>query len=234
MSVLPSWQAQVRVRHRVVVSYAVEPGRLVPHLPGGLRPAIHDESAYLSVVGSTLTELRVGGLPVPGARVVPMVELRAPVRHPATGREGTFTFQAHAAGRVVAWGARIGLGLPVRAASMQPMWRERSDAVTGTYRFDWQGREQRVRVEGHPPPVMPAADTMGPFLLERPWRVGGSGDALVWTRTERPAAPVYRVDAHHVTVRWRAVYGEVGALLEDRAPAHVLLAPGRPVTLVRE
>jgi uncharacterized protein YqjF (DUF2071 family) len=234
MSVDSLWQARGRVRHRVVVSYAVAPGRLAPHLPETLRPAIRDESAYLSVVGSTLAGLRVGGLPVPGTRGVPVVELRTPVRHPATGRKGTFTFQAHAAGRLVAWGARIGLGLSVQAASMQPMWRERSDAVTGTYRFDWKGREQRVRVEGHPPPVMPAPNTVGPFLLERPWRVGQRGDALVWTCAERPAAPLYRVDAHHVTVQWRAVYGEVGALLTDRRPAHVLMAPGRPVALERQ
>ena len=225
---------QATARSRVVVGYAVDPARVAPLLPDGLAPARHDGSAYISLVGTELTDVRVFGLAGPGSRRVPAVELRVHVQ-PAdapSGPSGTWTAQAHVPRRLVAWGARWLYGTPVAVASMQPMRREQDDHMEVTYRFDWRGREQRIRVRGERSPVTPPPDAHARTLLNPDWRFGTAQDGtLLRTRIERSEAPVCRVQEHHVTVRWPAVYGDLGRVLQGRSPSFVLLSPGTPVTL---
>jgi len=230
----PRCVLQATARSRVVVGYAVDPARVAPLLPEGLAPARYDGSAYVSLVGVELTNVRAFGLVGLGVRRVPAVELRVHVQ-PAeapSGPHGTWTAQAHVPRRLVAWGARWLYGTPVAVASMQPMRREQDDRVEVTYRFDWRGREQRIRVQGAPPPTVPAPDARARTLLSPDWRFGTAQDGtLLHTRIERPEAPVCRVQEHHVTVRWPAVYGDLGRVLQGRSPSLVLLSPSTPVTL---
>lgn len=221
-------------RNRVVVAYAVAPDRLASHLPGGLVPDTRDGNAYVSLVGVELTNVRVLGLTGPGFRRVPAVELRVHVRQAqaASGTEGTWTVRAHVPRYLIAWAAQWLYAEPVEVASMQPVWREQVEEVEATYRFDWKGREQRVRVRGTKPPVMPAPDTLADTLGAPSFRFGTTRDgALLRTRIERPSQPVYRVQEHHVTVQWPVVYGDIGRVLQDKDPVGVLLSPGAPVAL---
>jgi uncharacterized protein YqjF (DUF2071 family) len=221
-------------RNRVVVSYAVPPDQVAPFLPDGLRPMTRDGRAYVSLVGVELTKVRVLGLAGPGFRRVPAVELRVHV-HPTRGDSdapGTWTVRAHVSRSLVAWGAHLLYREPVEVTSMQPVRREPTEHVEVTYRFDWKGREQRIRVRGERTPVMPAPGALARPLLRPDWRYATTGnDALLRTRIERPATPIHRVKEHHVTVQWTEVYGEIGRVMTDRDPALTLLSPGTPVTL---
>lgn len=138
--------------------------------------------------------------------------------------------RAHRLGTM--WSARFLYGEPVCVASMQSVRRERSRDVETTYRFDSAGREQRLRVRGRTPPVMPAPSSPAYDLLARNWHYGqaGNGD-LLRTRIERPVTPVYRVHEHVVTARWASVYGNDWAFLQKKAPALVLFAPVQPLVL---
>jgi len=220
-------------RHRVAVHYAVAPDRVASHLPPGLVPDTRDGRAYVSLVGVRLLKVRVLGLIGPGFRRVPAVERQVPVRAadgPSETR-GTLTLQAYVPRRLVAWAARGLYGEPVSVASMQPVWRERPDAVEVTYRFDRAGREQRLRVAAEKPPVAPAPDTAARFLQDRHWRYGTRGDTLMRARLERPAGPLYRVQEHYVTVQWGAAFGEAWGFLDDRSPDVVLCDPGGTIAL---
>ena len=225
---------QGTARNRVVVAYAVAPGQVAPLLPEGLVPDQRDGNAYVSLVGVELTKVRVLGLIPPGFRRVPAVELRVHAR-PAQAplqEAGTWTVQAHVPRRFVAWGARVLYGETVEVTSMQPVRREQAESVEVTYRLDWQGREQRIRARGEQPPVTPPPEAIAHTLVDPGWRFATAQDgALLRTRIERPAAPIYRVQEHHVTVDWTSVYGAMGELVEDQPPAHVLLSPGTPVAL---
>lgn len=221
-------------RNRVVVSYAVPPDEVAPFLPGNLTPMTIDGRAYISLVGVELTKVRVLGLAGPGFRRVPAVELRVHVQptQEDANAAGTWTVRAHVSRRLVAWGARLLYHEPVEVTSMQPVRREPREHVEVTYRLDWNGREQRIRVRGERPPVMPVSDALAPPLLRPDWRYTTTRNGtLLRTRIERPETPIHRVQEHHVTVRWTDVYGKIGRLLTDRSPTLVLLSPGTPVTL---
>jgi uncharacterized protein YqjF (DUF2071 family) len=223
---------EARARHRVVVSYAVDPDRVAPHLPSGLTPDIRNGRAFVSLVGVELVRVRVLGLPGPGFRRVPAVEMQVPVQEVGASRRGTTTVQAFVPRRLVAWGARLLYGESVSVASMQPIWKEQADSIQLTYRFDWAGREQRVRVVGTKPPVTPAPETPASFLLDRGWRFGArTNGSVVRARSERPVEPVYRVREHHVTIQWASVYGKEWGFLSEVDPVAVLLTPGAPLTL---
>jgi len=224
---------QATARNRIVVSYAVAPDQVAPFLPEGVEPDTRDGQAYVALVGVELVRVRVLGLAGPGFRRVPAVELQVLVREAGEpDRRGTMTVQAYVPRRLVAWGARGLYGEPVDVASMQPVWRERAEQIEMTYRFDRAGREQRLRAVGGKPPVMPAPDALAAFLMDRDWRFGGGRDGpLRRARIERPVEPIYRVQEHHVTMRWASVYGAEWSFLEETEPALVLLSPGGPVTL---
>jgi hypothetical protein len=223
---------QATARNRVVVAYAVAPDRVASRLPEGLMPDTREGQAFVTLVGVQLVTLRVLGLPGPGFRRVPAVELQVLVRERgAPSRQGTITVQAHVPRRVVAWGARLLYDESVDVAPMQPVWRERGDTVEMTYRFDVAGREQRLRVVGERPPVTPAQDTAAHFLLDRGWRYGRGNEELVRTRVERPVAPVVRARESYATVQWAAVYGDPWAFLAEEEPALAVLVPDSPITL---
>jgi uncharacterized protein YqjF (DUF2071 family) len=225
---------QATARNRIVVSYAVAPKQVAPHLPEGVVPDTREGQAYVTLVGVELVKVRVLGVAGPGFRRVPAVELQVLVKEARTDaeRRGTMTMQAYVPRRLVAWGARGLYGEPVDVASMQSVWRERAGRIEMTYRYDRAGREQRLRAVGQKPSVMPAADTPAVFLMDRGWRYGtGRDGGLRRSRIERPVEPIHRLQEHHVTVRWGAVYGSEWAFLEETEPALVLLSPGGPVTL---
>lgn len=218
-------------RHRVGVSYAVPPDRLAPYLPGALVPDTRDEAAAVRLVGVHLKDVRVLGMAGPGLRHVPAVELQAAVRHPPTARRGTFTLQAYVPRRLVAWGARTLYDEPVAVASMQPVRRTSGDRVAMTYRFDWRGREQRLRVEAQRDdrPGAPTGETA--FERGAGWRFTMGGGALQCAHLNQDPGQTRRADTAHVTVRWRAAFGEVGALLSDRSPAAAWLGPDGALAL---
>jgi len=219
-------------RDRVVVSYAVAPSRVAAHLPAGLVPDTRDGRAFVHLVGVRLTKVRVLGIPGPGLRRVPAVELQALVREEEGKRQGTMTIQAHVPRRLVAWGARLLYGEPVAVVPMQPVRREMDDGVEMTYRFDTRGREQRLRVVGQRSPAAPPPASLDAFLQNRHWRYGtGRGGSLLRARIERDEAPVRSVGEHHVMVRWGAVYGDTWAVLSERRPATAFFSPGGALTL---
>jgi uncharacterized protein YqjF (DUF2071 family) len=224
---------EATAQNRVVVGYAVPPDRVAPLLPDGLAPVERDGTAYVSLVGVELTKMRMLGVVPPGFRRVPAVELRLHV-HPvgAPDAEGTWTVQAHTSRRLVAWGARTLYGEPVAVTSMQPIRRRQAEAVEVTYRFDWRGREQRIRVRSDHSPDAPPSASPARMIMAPRWRFSAANqDSVRRTRIERPAPSVCRVQEHHVTVDGPSVYGELGRLIEDRSPAHVLLSPDATVTL---
>jgi len=236
-SIMSPSASQLRIltataRNRLVVGYAVVPEQVGPHLPSGLGLDTRNGQAFVCLVGVELVKVRVFGMSGPGFRRVPAVELKVPVQEVASNRKGTITVQAFVPRRLVAWGARALYGESVDVASMQPVWKEQADSIHLTYRFDWAGREQRLRAVGTKPPVAPARETVAAFLMDREWRFAAQRNgSLVRARVERPVEPLYRVPEFHVTMRWASVYGNDWSFLSEADPSVVFLTAGAPLTL---
>lgn len=218
-------------RHRIGVAYDVAPKRLAPHLPGGLVPDVQAGAGAVGLVGVHLTGIRVLGIRGVGLRHVPVVELQAAVRHPSTDRRGLLPLQSYTSRWLVAWGARVLYNEPVAATSMQPVRRTPNNRVVMTYRFDWQGREQRLRVEG-PHEGSEATDAPSLFVQDGGWRFAAGPDgALSCAWLERDGGGGWAADTAHVAVDGQAAFGAVGALLADRVPDATWVGTGGSLAL---
>lgn len=217
-------------RHLALVTYAVRPERVALHLPDGLVPDTREGHAFVSLVGLEFRNTRVCGVGWPGLRRFPELNLRLYARHPASGTRGVVFVREIVPKRVVAWAARTLYGEPYVAAPMQARRQRSDDAFTVTYRVDWQGREQRLRISGMNAPTTPPDDSLDHFLKEHTWGFGTDGAGrLQRYRVEHPTWTVHPVDAWHLTLDWQHVYGDDWAFLQHQEPASVLLATGSPV-----
>jgi uncharacterized protein YqjF (DUF2071 family) len=224
-------------RNRAIAVYAAPPSPVGSLLPDALAPVTREGMAFLSLVGAELTNIQGLGRSVLGLRRAPVVELRVhvrPAQAPASAH-GTWTVQAHASRRRLAWGARWLYGEPVAVTSMQPLCRTHPDRREVTYRFDSNGREQRVRVESDgTSAAAPSPEASSSLFLRPSWRFGTNRHGRLWrARVTRSKAALCPVRTHHVTLDAASVYGTAGRLLDSASPAHVYLAPETSVALYR-
>ncbi|NBB73007.1 MAG: DUF2071 domain-containing protein [Bacteroidetes bacterium] len=213
-----------------LVTYAVPPDRVTPHLPPGVVADRREGRAFVSLVAFDFRDLRVLGVPVPGGQRFPEVNLRLYARQ--GDREGVVFAREMVPSRLVAGAARLLYNEPYARTSLQVEQETSGNALAMTYRFGWKGREQRVRVTGRTPAAVPAPNSTAHFFKERHWGFGTThnGRTLRY-RVEHPRWAVYPVAEHHVTLDWAHVFGPDWAFLQEAKPYSVLLAKGSPVTV---
>jgi hypothetical protein len=73
-----------RWQHLLNLTYAVAPGRLEPHVPAGVELEVEDGRAFASVVAFDVLDTRALGVPYPGFRKFPELNLRFYVRRGET------------------------------------------------------------------------------------------------------------------------------------------------------
>jgi hypothetical protein len=219
-------------RNLTLVSYALDPDRVESVLPDGLAPDTREGKAYASLVAFDFANARVLGVGIPRHRTFPEFNLRVYVRHPASGARGVVFVRELVPRRLVAWVARGLYGEPYATASMQNLRRAGPETVTLTYRFDWKGREQRLRVEAGREGTVPGPDSLARFLIDRRWGFGtGPTGRLLRYRVAHPLWAVREAREHHLTLDWERVYGRRWAALKEAAPASVLVADGSDVAV---
>jgi hypothetical protein len=216
-------------RSLAIITYAVPPERVAPHLPPGVEPDTRGGEAFASLVGFDFLDTRVLGVPWPGYRRFPEFNLRFYAQH--DGRRGVAFYRELVPKRLVAWIARTLYGEPYRAVPMQNTPRITADTLTMTYRFDWKGREQRVRVRGQRPARFPETeDSTADFFKEHRWGFGTTrGGRPVRYEVLHPRWKIYPVNECHVQLDWGSVYGPEWQFLADADPVSVVLAKGSPV-----
>ena len=217
-----------RWENLALLTYVVPPEALRPHLPPGLDLDTRDGHAFVSLVGFDFLDTRVGGVPWPGFRDFPEINLRFYVRH---GEErGVVFIHELVPQRLVAWMARVLYNEPYAATPMQNTRDETPDRLTMTYRFDWQGRPQTVRVTGAKPTETPSPESTAHFFKEHRWGFGTTrrGQTVRYEVTH-PVWPTYRVTSFDLDLDWARLYGPRWAFLQDAEPYSVVLATGSPV-----
>ncbi len=217
-----------RWENLALLTYVVPPEALRPHLPPGLDLDTRDGHAFVSLVGFDFLDTRVGGVPWPGFRNFPEINLRFYVRQ-GTER-GVVFIRELVPQRLVAWIARTLYNEPYAAMPMQTTRDETPDHLTMTYRFAWKGRPQTVRVTGAKPTETPSPESAAHFFKEHRWGFGTTrGGQTVRYEVTHPVWPIYRVPSFDLDLDWARVYGPAWAFLQDAEPYSVVLATGSPV-----
>lgn len=217
-----------RWSHLVLAQYAVPRELLLPHVPRGLELDERDGCAWASLVAFDFLDTRVLGVPWPGFRNFPEVNLRFYVR--GGGRRGVCFVREIVPQRLTCAVARVLYNEPYSPAAM----RSRVDCGGGMVRvqheFDWRGRTQRIAAEAQDAPRTPPPESLEHFFKEHEWGFGRTrgGRTLVY-EVRHPRWEVFPVVSHDVRVEWSHVYGERWRAMDGAQPASVILARGSGV-----
>ncbi|MEZ6186589.1 MAG: DUF2071 domain-containing protein [Planctomycetota bacterium] len=217
-------------RKLCLVTYAVEPARLEPLLPPGLELDLKDGKAFVSLVAFDFTRTRVLGIPWPGYRDFPEVNLRFYVREGE--QRGVAFVREFVPRRLIAWIARGLYNEPYRFAPMLSEVEHGPDALRIKHRLLVGGKEHALEVVADPEPAEPPAESTAHFFKEHTWGYGTSrAGALVRYEVRHPVWATYPVRSHTLSWDWGAVYGEAWADLAQETPVSVVLAEGSPVAV---
>lgn len=219
-----------------LLTYAVPRGMLQARVPAGLeldtRPD-HDGSAFVSLVAFDFLDTRVLGIPWPGYRCFPEINLRFYVRDPASGERGVCFIREFVPKRLVAFIARRIYGEPYIATRMSSRVTESPDRIEIEHELMFGGRTNRVRMLGTKPMGTPDACSVEHFFKEHKWgfSCGTRPGECVRYEVAHPVWNCYPVERYELNWDWAAVYGPEWAILQDAKPCSVILAEGSAIAV---
>ncbi len=211
-------------------NYAVSLDILQPHVPPGLELDLHDGQAFVSLVAFDFTQTRVWGVPWPGYRSFPELNLRFYVRQGA--ERGVVFVRELVPLRLVAWMARRLYNENYVATPMHSRVAEDAERIVVSHQLHYQARAYQLRVEGSKPAIMPASDSVEHFFKEHMWGFGTDRQGRT-TRYEvrHPYWAVYPVHRYDLNLDWGQVYGSQWQALNGREPMSVILAVGSAISV---
>ena len=213
-----------------LATYAVPDGLLRPHLPSGLELDRRDGQAFASLVAFDFLDTRVLGVPWPGYRNFPEVNLRFYVCR--GGERGVVFVREFVPARLVAWLARRIYNEPYAALCMSSTVTDGPDAITVEHRLTAGGGTHTLRATGSKPAVRPEASSVEHFFKEHQWGYGRTRrGALVRYAVRHPVWEVYPVREYRVDVDWATLYGPQWKVLQGAEPVSTVLAAGSEVAV---
>lgn len=213
-----------------LLTWPVPPALLEPRLPPGCVLDLRDGSAFVSLVAFEFLDTRVWGIGWPWHRDFAELNLRFYVRR---GEERGVVFLREFVPKwLIAWMAHWLYNEPYLAAPITARKREDTERLTMDYRLRYAGGEHRIEVEGHKPPIRPAADTVEHFFKEHKWGFGTTrtGEALRY-EVDHPEWDVLPVARYHLDFDFATVYGPEWAFLKTATPCSAILALGSEVSV---
>jgi uncharacterized protein len=227
----PGWPfLTARWSNLFLANYRV-PGELLrPRLPPGLELDRRDGSAFVSLVAFDFLNTRVLGVPWPGYRNFPEVNLRFYVRH--GDRRGVVFVRELVPPRLVAFVARTVYNEPYSALPMTSAVTETADGITVEHRIRDRDRTHVIRAIGGKPATRPAADSVEHFFKEHQWGFGRTRrGATLRYEVRHPAWDVFSVRDFDIDLDWASLYGPEWAVLQSARPDSTMLAVGSPVAV---
>ena len=213
-----------------ILTYAVPPALLGPHLPAGLELDRRGDAAFASLVAFDFQDTRVRGVAWPGLRGFPEINLRFYVRQ--GNRRGVVFIREFVPQPLVSWLARAIYNEPYLVAPIESGVAEEASAIVTIRSLRWRGRSHAIEVTGHKPAVRPRDDSEEHFFEEHQWGFGRDrrGRTLVY-EVRHPLWEVYPVRSWSLDFDWAQVYGPAWGFLSGDKPAFVVLAAGSPVSV---
>lgn len=223
-------------RKLIMAQYEVPPNLLERRLPPGLELDLYHGRCFVSLVGFLFDRVRILGVPIPFHTQFEEVNLRYYVRRPmpdGTSRRGVIFLSEIVPKPAITLVARALYGEAYSTAPTLHIWQQRPPDDL-QIEYEWKHRRQwqrlGVRAANRLRP-MPAG-SLEEFITEHYWgytptRSGGTAEY----RVEHARWQVYPVRQHRIACDFASLYGPEFAALAHRAPDHILLAEGAPVSI---
>lgn len=219
-----------RWQHLCLLNYPVPEDVLAPYLPPGLTLDLYEGQPYVSLVAFDFLDTRVLGVPWPGYRNFPEINLRFYVRD--GDRRGVSFVREYVPRRLIAWIARGLYNEPYRRAPMRSRVQRDDTRITVQHWLTVGGRDQTLTVRAEGPPTVPPADSRAHFFKEHSWGYGHTRRGKLLTYEVRhPVWAVYRDAQVELDWDWAAIYGPAWAALQGVEPASVVLAEGSAIAV---
>ncbi len=212
-----------------LATYAVPEELLRSRLPAGLDLDRRDGQCFVSLVAFDFLETRVLGLPWPGFRHFPEVNLRYYVRF--RDQRGVVFVREFVPSKTVAAIARTLYNEPYLATPMRSLVKDGPDSIRVEHRIDFGGRTHVLAATGARPGFTPLTNSVEHFFKEHEWGFGVVGGRLKRYRVEHSVWEVYPVRDYTVDIDWATLYGPEWAMLQGATPCSTILAAGSAVAV---
>jgi hypothetical protein len=226
-------------RHLVMLNYDVNPGILVPLVPGGTTLDLWRGRALVSVVGFRFLETRVLGAAIPWHRDFDEVNLRFYVRcEPPAGetRHGVVFVRELVSRVAVALVARLAYNEPYRALPMRSVTPRRTTETPGRLAYQWRigGVWEGLAATALGAPTLPEPGSEAAFITQHHWGYTRQRDGgTVEYEVEHPPWRTWAGGDAMLTMDVARLYGAAFATALQRAPVSALVAEGSHVVVHR-
>lgn len=212
-----------------LANYPVPDDILLPHLAPGLTLDRYAGSAFVSLVAFDFLRTKVLGIPFPGFRNFPEINLRFYVKQGE--KRGVQFIREYVPSAFVAWVARTLYNEPYHALPM------RNDSSSGTasstYVYHIGGWQISTEVAG--PAFLPPEDSAAHFFKEHSWGYGMSRKRkLVQYEVGHPVWECRQVTQFNHTVDFGEMYGPKWTFLNGRSPQSVFFALGSGIQVSKK
>ncbi len=211
-------------------TYSVPRELLVPLLPSGLDLDTRDGQAFASLVCFDFLDTRVLGIPWPGFRDFPEINLRFYVRRGSD--RGVVFVREFVPQQLVAWAARTLYNERYLGAEMSSAVSEDARTLSIEHKIAFGGRSHTIRVVGDKPSHVPEPTSTEGFFKEHQWGFGATrrGQTLRY-RVWHPVWPVYPVRQAEIDLDWARMYGSEWSVLQSARPVSTILAVGSEIAV---
>jgi uncharacterized protein len=215
----------------ILMNYAVPAEALTPYLPPGCVPDLGwGGQAHVSLVAFDFLDTKVLGVPWPGFRNFPEINLRAYVKHEPTGTRGVVFVSELVPQRFVAAMARWTYNEPYRAVPIRSAVTQRDGRIDVDHHARFDGREHHIGVTAAATATTPPEDGFERFFSNHRWGFNRSHwGRLIRYEVVHPLWRCHAVESCRVDWDFEAAYGPRWGFLRERQPASMLLAEGSHV-----
>jgi uncharacterized protein YqjF (DUF2071 family) len=223
-------------RFLAMLNFRIDPQLIAPFVPAGTELDVWRGDTLISLVGFRFLHTRVLGVPVPGHRHLPEINLRFYVRPLGADRRAVVFLKEIVPRRAIATVARAVYNEPYVTRRMRAEAPATLDEAPGRVMYEWRhrGRWNRfgVTAAGPPAPIRDGSDEE--FIGEHYWGYTRQRDgSTIEYAVEHPRWRVWPVGEVVFDVDVAGEYGPLFAEAMQGPPASAYLAEGSGVRLGR-